>query len=173
MEQLLLSLSFNVLKCLFSNTILEMGIHLPIGDLLFVLLTISYENTVNKTAIVTMVMLKIHTITFCKTFGDFLCHDSFLWGNVFMRCMYSSLDKWSTNMVAIQNLLLVSHLLSWALNQPMCWSFDQCTHSNQVLLPWKYVFYHFRIALSFTCSLSWPQADIQHMLVAWLWRDAW
>ena len=53
-----------------------------------------------------------------------------LWLWFVMRCIYLSLEKWSTKMVATLYLLLVSFPLSWAINLTcmlIIWSID--THS--------------------------------------------
>ena len=90
-----------------------------------------------------------------------------------MRCTYQCLEKWSPKMVAALYLFLVSFPLNWAMI-PTCvliiWSTD--THSPGFIV--------LKMGLpslwdSFICHgfLSWLQKDIQHMLVAWPWRDTW
>ena len=69
----------NVSNCSFSNAILVMGIYSTVGDVLLVLLIVSYEGIVSKAAVVKMVMLNMHIMTFGKTFESFLGHDCFLW----------------------------------------------------------------------------------------------
>ena len=78
MEQLFLDLLSNVPNCSLSNAILEVGIYSTVGDMLHVLLAVNYENNVSKAAVVTMVMLNMHTMTFGKVFEGFLGHDCFL-----------------------------------------------------------------------------------------------
>ena len=80
--QLFLGLFLNVPNCLFSNTILEMGIYLTVDDVMFVLLTWRYESIVGKAAIVTVVMFNMHNMTSCKLFEGFLPYDCFLWGDI-------------------------------------------------------------------------------------------
>ena len=70
---IILGLLLNIPNCSFSNDILEMGIYSTAGDVLLVLVDI-----VSKVAIVTMVMLNMHTMTLGKTFESFLGHDCFL-----------------------------------------------------------------------------------------------
>ena len=45
---------------------MDFGIYSTIDEVLFAFSTISYEGIVSKMAIVTMVMLDMHTMTFCK-----------------------------------------------------------------------------------------------------------
>ena len=77
MEQLFSSLLLNVPNCSFSYAILEVSNYSIVGYVLLVLLAVSHKGIVSKVAIVTVVMLNIHTMTFSKTFECFLGHDCF------------------------------------------------------------------------------------------------
>ena len=139
---------------MISSVVLEMGIYLTILDVLFVLLTGSFENIVTKVTNVTMVMLSMHTITFYKPLKAFLA--MIIYSIMFvMRCMYYILEKWSTKMIAALHILLMNFLLSSAVN-PTCmlniWSVD--TH-----LPGLNLRDRFAITLGLFCPpcfFSWP-----------------
>ena len=81
MEQMFWSLLLSVPHCSLSNAILEMGIYSTVDDVLHAFFTVSYKGIVSKAAIVTMVMLNVHTMTFGKMFEGFLGHDCFLSGH--------------------------------------------------------------------------------------------
>ena len=107
-----MGLLLNVPHCSFSNVIPEMGIYSTVGDVLLVLLAVSYDGIVHKAAIVAMVMLKMHTMTFGKTLKAFLAMTVSSEFVPVMRCIYHSLEKWSKKMVAALYFFLVNFPLS-------------------------------------------------------------
>ena len=145
------------------------SIYSTIGDVLFVLLTTSYEGIISKVAVVTMEMLDMHTMTYLKTILTMTVSFQVMF---VMRCMCHCLEKWSTKMTDALYLILVNFPLNWAMNVTLLliiWSVD--THSSGfvaltigLLSLWDSVLHIF---------LSLPPKDTKQMLMAWPWRDAW
>ena len=119
MVQLFLNLLLNIINCFFSNTILKMDIYSTITDMLFVFLTISCKSNVSKMACVTIAVLNMHIMVVCKLFKAFLVMIVSSEIMLVTRCMYHSLEMWSTKIIVALSLFLVSFPLSCAMN-PTC-----------------------------------------------------
>ena len=166
LRHLFLGLFSNIPNCSFSKFILEMGIYSTIFVVLFILLTISYEGIVGKTAFVIMTILDMQIMAFWQSFKAF-DYDCFLWANVYMRYPYHCIEKWSSKMVAVLYLLLVSFPLSWAMNPTGMQKFLSMDEHATVLMPWRQVCYGLGTILSSMVTCSTFSKGIQHMFMAW------